>query len=240
MQSKPTLETILSHRSIRKFTSEPISAETLDTLIRAGQQASTSNNLQCVSVIRVSDRALREGIREAAGSADYIVDCAEFLLFCIDFSKHLQICPEAQTDWAEVTLIGAVDTGIMAQNVLLAAESLGLGGVYIGALRNDARKVSDVLNLPEYCVPLVGLCLGHPDQNPPFKPRLPKEAVYAENACPVLNAETVEAYNRAVAEYYVQRKGKSEPWKQSLGKTLGSPVRPHMLGFLQEKGFLKR
>ena len=74
--------------------------------------------------------------------------------------------PDAQIDWAEVTLIGAVDAGIMAQNVLLAAESLGLGGVYIGALRNNAQKVSDVLNLPDYCVPLVGLCLGYPDQDP--------------------------------------------------------------------------
>ena len=95
----------------------------------------------------------------------------------------------------------------MAQNVLLAAESLGLGGVYIGALRNDAQKVSDVLNLPDYCVPLVGLCLGYPDQDPPLKPRLPKEMVYAENACPSLNAEAVEAYNQVVADYYELRKG---------------------------------
>ena len=50
-----------------------------------------------------------------------------FLLFCIDFSKHKAMFPDAQIDWAEVTLIGAVDAGIMAQNVLLAAESLGLG-----------------------------------------------------------------------------------------------------------------
>lgn len=140
MQSKSTLDTILSHRSIRRFTSEPITDEILDTLVRAGQQASTSNNLQCVSIIRVSDLALRQGIHEAAGSAPYIVHCAEFLLFCIDFSKHKAMFPDAQIDWAEVTLIGAVDAGIMAQNVLLAAESLGLGGVYIGALRNKCAK----------------------------------------------------------------------------------------------------
>ena len=240
MQSKPTLDTILSHRSIRRFTSEPIAAEILNTLVRAGQQASTSNNLQCVSIIRVSDLALRQGIHEAAGSAPYIVHCAEFLLFCIDFSKHKAMFPDAQIDWAEVTLIGAVDAGIMAQNVLLAAESLGLGGVYIGALRNNAQKVSDVLNLPDYCVPLVGLCLGYPDQDPPFKPRLPKEMVYAENACPSLNADAVEAYNQAVADYYELRKGRPIPWKESLAKTLGNPVRPHMLAFLQKKGFLKR
>ena len=141
MQSKPTLDTILSHRSIRRFTSEPIADEILNTLVRAGQQASTSNNLQCVSIIRVSDLALRQGIHEAAGSAPYIVHCAEFLLFCIDFSKHKAMFPDAQIDWTEVTLIGAVDAGIMAQNVLLAAESLGLGGVYIGALRNNAQSV---------------------------------------------------------------------------------------------------
>ena len=117
MQSKPTLDTILSHRSIRRFTSEPIADEILDTLVRAGQQASTSNNLQCVSIIRVSDLALRQGIHEAAGSAPYIVHCAEFLLFCIDFSKHKAMFPDAQIDWAEVTLIGAVDVGIMAQRI---------------------------------------------------------------------------------------------------------------------------
>ena len=240
LASKPVLETILAHRSIRKFTQQAVSAEILDALVRAGQQASTSNNLQCVSVIRVSDRTLRQGIHEAAGSAPYIVDCAEFLLFCMDFSKHIQIQEAAQLDWAEVTLIGAVDTGIMAQNVLLAAESLGLGGVYIGALRNNVQKVSELLKLPEYCIPLVGLCLGYPDQDPPFKPRLPKAMVYAENACPALNAEAVESYNQAVADYYQQRKGRPVPWKQSLAKTLANPVRPHMLPFLQSKGMLKK
>ncbi len=241
MQSKPTLDTILSHRSIRRFTSEPITDEMLDTLVRAGQQASTSNNLQCVSIIRVSDLALRQGIHEAAGSAPYIVHCAEFLLFCIDFSKHKAMFPDAQIDWAEVTLIGAVDAGIMAQNVLLAAESIGLGGVYIGALRNNMQKVSDVLNLPDYCVPLVGLCLGYPDQDPPLKPRLPKQMVYAENVCPSLNTEAVEAYNQAVADYYELRKGSPIPWKESLAKTLGNPVRPAAyVGVFAEKRFFEK
>ena len=94
--------------------------------------------------------------------------------------------------------------------------------------------------LPDYCVPLVGLCLGYPDQDPPLKPRLPKEMVYAENACPSLNADAVEAYNQTVADYYELRKGSPIPWKESLAKTLGNPVRPHMLAFLQKKGFLKR
>ena len=84
-------------------------------------------------------------------------------------------------DYAEVLLIGAVDTGIMSQNVLLAAESLGLGGVYIGSLRNEMEAVGKLLNLPEHCLPMVGMCLGYPDQEPPSKPRLPKETLFFEN-----------------------------------------------------------
>lgn len=60
----------------------------------------------------------------------------------------------------ELTLIGAVDAGIMAQNCLLAAESMGLGGVYIGGLRNSPNEVDTLLNLPPYTAVLFGMCLG--------------------------------------------------------------------------------
>lgn len=133
MNSNPAVATALAHRSIRKFTQQPIAPEILESLIDAGRMASTSNNLQCVSIIRITDSAIRAGIRRAASDMAYVTDCAEFLLFCMDFHKAKTILPEAQLDWTEVSIIGAIDTGIMAQNVLLAAESLGLGGVFIGA-----------------------------------------------------------------------------------------------------------
>ena len=153
MQSKSTLETALAHRSIRKFTDEPISENLFQQLIAAGQSASSSNHLQCVTVIRVTDQDIRQQI-SALSSMAYVAECAEFLVFCIDFSKHKQLQPESQLDWAEVSLIGAVDVGIFAQNVLLTAESLGLGGVYIGALRNEIEAVATLLHLPQYCVPM--------------------------------------------------------------------------------------
>ena len=126
MNSNPAVATALAHRSIRKFTQQPIAPEILESLIDAGRMASTSNNLQCVSIIRITDVTIRAGIRRAASDMAYVTDCAEFLLFCMDFYKAKTILPEAQVDWAEVSIIGALDTGIMAQNVLLAAESLGL------------------------------------------------------------------------------------------------------------------
>ena len=117
----------------------------------------------------------------------------------------------------------------------LPQNHLGWAACISARWRNNAQKVSDVLNLPDYCVPLVGLCLGYPDQDPPLKPRLPKEMVYAENACPSLNADAVETYNQAVADYYELRKGRPIPWKESLAKTLGNPRAAAYVGVFAEK-----
>jgi oxygen-insensitive NADPH nitroreductase len=240
MNSNPALPTALAHRSIRKFTAQPIAPEILEALIDAGRMASTSNNLQCVSIIRITDSAIRAGIRRAASDMAYVTDCAEFLLFCMDFHKAKTILPGAQVDWTEVSIIGAIDTGIMAQNVLLAAESLGLGGVFIGALRNDIEAVAEWVDLPEYCVPLVGLCLGYPDQDPPPKPRLPRDLMFFENRYVAPDKNLVAQYDAELRDYYLARSGKALDWLYSIRKALGEAVRPHMLSFLQKQGLLKK
>ena len=136
-----TLDCILAHRSIRRFTDEPVSDKVIEQLVNAVRFASTSNHLQCVSIVRITDPAIREQMMAYSSNQEYVKSAPEFWVFCVDFHKHKQICPTAQLDYAEVLLIGAVDTGIMSQNVLLAAESLGLGGVYIGSLRNEMEAV---------------------------------------------------------------------------------------------------
>ncbi|WP_314776679.1 oxygen-insensitive NADPH nitroreductase [Cardiobacterium hominis] len=240
MNSNPAVATALAHRSIRKFTQQPIAPEILESLIDAGRMASTSNNLQCVSIIRVTDAEIRAGIRRAASDMAYITDCAEFLLFCMDFYKAKSVLPEAQVDWAEVSMIGAIDTGIMAQNVLLAAESLGLGGVFIGALRNDIEAVAALVGLPEYCVPLVGLCLGYPERDPPLKPRLPRDLMFFENCYVAPDEDLIAQYDAELRDYYLARSGKALNWSHSIRKALNEPVRPHMLPFLQKQGLLKQ
>ena len=235
-----TLDTILSHRSIRKFTQKKISTEILEQLINAGRSASTSNNLQCVSIIRVTDEALREQMMICASNQQYVNDAAEFFVFCVDFHKHQQICPEAELDYAEVMLIGAVDAGIMAQNILVAAESLGLGGVYIGALRNEIEKVSELLKLPSHTLPIFGLCMGYPDQAPPLKPRLPKTLMCFENQYQPLEHTALAEYDKQVQAYYQQRSKIDMDWSRNVVKTLAKPVRPHILAYLQKQGFVKK
>ena len=141
----PTIDLILSHRSIRQFTPEPISASQLDQILSAAQSASSSSFLQANSIIRVTDKGLRATLAELAGHQAYVAEAAEFLLFCADYQRHSQIVPEAQTGFVEQLMIGAIDGALMAQNTLLAAQSLGLGGVYIGGIRNNPAAVSETM-----------------------------------------------------------------------------------------------
>lgn len=169
----PTIELICGHRSIRHFTDEPISEAQCEAIINSARATSSSSFLQCSSIIRITDKALREELVTLTGGQKHVAQAAEFWVFCADFNRHLQICPDAQLGLAEQLLLGVVDTAMMAQNALTAAESLGLGGVYIGGLRNNIEAVTKLLKLPQHVLPLFGLCLGWPADSsrvyrPPF------------------------------------------------------------------------
>lgn len=245
--SRPALETALAHRSIRKFTEEPIDEALLKTLIAAGQMASTSSFLQNVSVIRVRDAAKRAQIREICANAyqgklghHYVENCAEFLVFCADARRHLHFAPEAQIDWTEVLVTAAVDVGIMAQNVLLAAESVGLGGVFIGSLRNNLPELSRILEIPHGVAPVVGMCLGHPNQEPGQRPRLPVDTVLMDNAYRDADPAVLAEYDAVVKEYYLNRSKLDLSWGDQIRNNLNGEIRPGLLAYLQQQGFAKR
>ncbi|WP_423840770.1 oxygen-insensitive NADPH nitroreductase [Vibrio mytili] len=237
-----TIQTLLNHRSIRKFTEQPIEQEQLATIIKSGLAASSSSMLQVVSIIRVTDADKRALLAEYAGNQPYVANAAEFLVFCIDYQRHSTINPQVQADFTELTLIGAVDSGIMAQNCLIAAESMGLGGVYIGGLRNNAEKVDKLLGLPDNTAILFGMCLGHPEQSPEIKPRLPADVIVHENQYQPLSLADIESYDQTMHDYYASRSSnqKQSTWSQEVTTKLAGESRPHILPYLNKKGLAKR
>ena len=237
-----TIETMLAHRSIRQYSERPIEKNQLDTIIQAGLAASSSSLLQVVSIIRVTDGSKRKLLAQYAGNQSYVEHAAEFLVFCIDYHRHAVINPKVQIDFAELTLIGAVDSGIMAQNCLLAAESMGLGGVYIGGLRNSAQQVDDLLELPKNSAVLFGLCLGHPEQDPQVKPRLPARVIMHENEYQPLELDEIENYDELMQSYYATRSSnqKQSTWSEQVTGKLSGESRPHILPYLNGKGLTKR
>lgn len=240
----PVIDLLLSHRSIRRFTNRPIEAVLLQEILRAGQAAATSSFLQGATIIRVRKPESRSLIAAWAGNQGHIEKAAELLIFCADLNRPGNACREYGKpfagDYTEHFIIATVDVALMAQNVVVAAESAGLGICYIGGIRNKPREISDLLALPSGVYPVFGLCLGYPDQNPEAKPRLPlevilKEECYNEEG----DAQNIAQYDEQVREYYASRTGGGHGicWSEQVASLLSEKSRPHMRQFLAERGF---
>ncbi len=240
----PVITSMQAHRSIRKFTDQKLPDGLLEMLVQSGQSASSSNNIQAYTLIRITRPELRGSLAELAGHQAYIEECAEFLVFCADL-KRIETVVEnsggkAIMGQTEQLLIASVDTALMGQNLAIAAESEGLGVCFIGAVRNHPREISDLLLLPRHVYPLFGMCLGYPAQNPERKPRLPLAAILKQDVYDDSNDKTMVAeYDEQMRTYYQQRSGgtKDSCWSLEMQRMFGSTLRPHMRDFLIEQGF---
>jgi FMN reductase (NADPH) len=240
---------IKNHRSIRKFKNEPVTEEQLNEIISAAQCASTSSNVQAYSVIAATDPALKKQLAELAGNQAYIEECPVFLIWCADLHRLDQVTAghmagrDSYVDSTENFIVATVDAALAAQTAAVAAESLGLGIVYIGGIRNRIAELSELLNLPELVYPVFGMCLGVPDQEPGIRPRLPVEAVLHRNGYNEERIqEPVQAYDQTMQRYLSERTGgkRDTPWSQIMADRLAEPIRLHMREFLSGKGFMKK
>lgn len=178
------LETLLSHRSVRAYDPRPLPAGTLELLIAAAQSASSSSNLQTWSVVAVEDEQRKARLSELAGNQKFIRQAPLFLVWLADLSRIQHLADERQLkleglEFLETLLLAIIDAALAAQNAVVALESLGLGSVYVGAIRNKPEQVAAELNLPPQVFAVFGLSIGHPDPAIPnaIKPRLERRSV---------------------------------------------------------------
>ncbi|BFU45606.1 NADPH-dependent oxidoreductase [Krasilnikovia sp. MM14-A1004] len=133
--------------------------------------------------------AVRDPDRKAqlaalAANQAFIVQAPLFLVWIADLGRARRLAdragtPAAAADYLETTLTGFIDTALAAQNAVVAAASLGLGTVFVGAIRNHPDQVAAALALPPHTIAAFGLAVGEPDpgENAGVKPRLPQAAV---------------------------------------------------------------
>lgn len=212
------------HRSVRRFLEREVSDAQVRAIIGAAQSASVSSNLQVWSVVAVRDPDKRHRIATAIGNRGFIDAASVLLVFVADFARAAHVVQSAgerieSIDYLENTLVGFVDAGIAGQNAILAAESLGLGGVFVGSIRNSPLDVSDILGLPEYAFPVFGIALGHPDPDDRagIKPRLPQSAVLHWDTYDAGVWEaSADVYEQRIAEYYDEQEQPGYSWKSTL------------------------
>lgn len=194
-----TIKLMKAHTSVRRFKEQVLPQEDLTEILTAAQMALSWKNFQSYSVIVVRSQEKKDALYELVPQ-EAIRQSAVFLLFVGDLNraeKGARLHTDSfQPQGVEGLLISSVDAALAGQNALLAAESLGYGGVIIGLVRYKSEEVAELFNLPAYTYPVFGMALGVPNQNHDVKPRLPLENVVFEEEYQEQSTEAIEAYDR--------------------------------------------
>jgi len=190
------LATILSHRSVRGFLPDGLPDGTLELLIAAAQSASTSSNLQFWSVVAVQDPERKSRLDRIAAEHQAQVDGTHYL---------------------EEFIVGVVDASLAAQSALIAAQSLGLGAVYVGAVRNLPEQIAAELALPSHVFAVFGMSIGYPDptKETGIKPRLPQSLVlHREQYSAAQQGDAVDGYNATMRAFQREQGMRPIDWTQ--------------------------
>ncbi len=209
----PIIDHLLSHRSVRAYLPDPVDDDQLAAIVAAAQSAASSSNLHAWSVVAVRDPARKARLAELAGDQAHIRQAPLLLVWLADLARLEQVANKvgethAALDYLEMFEVGVIDAALAAQNAVTAAESLGLGTVYIGAMRNRPEEVATELQLPPRVVAVFGLCVGKPDPAQPaaVKPR-PPQSVVLHRETYSLPAQTagLEQYDTAMSAFYASQ-----------------------------------
>jgi len=193
MKSNLVIQTMLDHKSIRKYTDEVPSDEVIKTIVRAGQQAPFAS--QYYSVLLSRNRA-RNPYKAP-------------LLFTICVDSHKFELIMVRRNWKLVTndltlmLFGIQDAALMAENMVIAGRSLGLGSCFLGSALYRAEKIAEEYDLPKRVFPLVQLVMGYPAEDPSTRPRYPIEFTLFEDKYPNLNQDTISKAMQQMDEGYL-------------------------------------
>ncbi|WP_163652287.1 oxygen-insensitive NADPH nitroreductase [Listeria sp. PSOL-1] len=242
-----TVEQILSHYSVRAFQNKKLTQDEIRLLVQAAQSASTSNFMQAYSIIGVSDQEKLNVIAEISGSASYVAQTGHFFVFVADLARNKEIAEVKNVDFTslettEKWLVAVIDATLAAQNMAIAAESMGLGICFIGGIRNNLRQVSELLEIPDYALPIFGLTIGHPAQNSAPKPRMPEELIYHENVYQKKDKSLYNEYDATIRAYYEKRTGgkRIENWTDQMARGTSHPTRLDIKSLLTEKNLAKK
>ena len=174
-------DTLLNHRTIRKYKTDPIPNAIMDYILEAGTRASTTGNMQLYSIIVTADGEMKEKLSPCHFNQPMVKEAPVVLTFCADFNRFNLWCRQRKAEPGYDNFLSfftaAMDALLLAQNVVVAAEDAGLGICYLGTTTYMAGKIIEILDLPKGVVPVTTVTVGYPDEWPELTDRLPLEAV---------------------------------------------------------------
>lgn len=239
-----TIRVLENRVSVRKYSDRPVTEAEVEAILRAAFRAPTSSNIQAYSVVVVRDRDTLEKLSAVTGNQRHVAETPVFLAFCADLTRIEQAMRARghtiENNNLEVGLVSSIDAALVGMSAYLAADSLGLKGVMIGAVRNDAVEVARILGLPRlvYCV--FGMCLGWPADAPPQKPRMDYGAVVHKERYRTHDLEKdLTAYDSELAAHYAEAGRATTPdsWSHDVDKKFHVQPREKLRAALKTLGF---
>ncbi len=221
-----TIKTMCEHRTCRNFDKDFVLPQNdLDQILQGARQAPSWMNGQHVSIINVRDTELRQKIVKKQPGNPQIGTCSVFLLFVGDLYRA-SVCADSlgkefsSVGNADSLITMIVDASLVAQNALVAAESLGYGVCMVGGLRTLCADLIEWCKLPKYTFPLFGLCIGRPEAQMKIKPRLPERICVFENTYQTDEVEgLLEQYEKTMIEFADARE--SLPYREKFARFYG-------------------
>lgn len=251
----PQVEAMLSHKSVRAFLPDPLPEGALETMVAAAQSASSSSNLHQWSVVAITDRVLKQKISDTIARTvptdhiPYLEEAPVLLLWIADLSRGAKITREKGEeplvfDYLDSFLMASVDATLAAQNAALAAESMGLGIVFMGMIRNASREVAEIVNLPQHSFATFGMVVGKPDSSrtSSIRPRPEQAVVLHYNRYDQERYRNhIENYEKVFLDFRQAQSMKPKIWKDSVYQSATSLEymggREYLRETVQDRGF---
>lgn len=175
------IDSIRERRTIRKYTSEDISQELLNSLLKESFRASTMGGMQLYSVIVTREAEMKERLAPTHFNQPMVKNAPVVLTFCADFRRFTEWCNlrEATPGYDNFLsfMNAATDALLVAQTFCTLAEDAGLGICYLGTTIYNSDKIIDILKLPELVFPITTITVGYPAEMPDQVDRLPFESL---------------------------------------------------------------
>jgi len=208
------MELLNRHVTIRKFKEKPVDQILLESILYSGTKASTTGNMQLYSIVVTKDEKQKEKLAPLHFNQSVAKRAPVLLTFVADFNRFSKWCRNNKAIPGYDNLLSfytaSIDALLVAQNVCIAAENLGLGICYLGTTTYNAKEIIDVLELPKLTFPVTTVALGYPDETPGLTDRIPLDGVvhwekytdYSENRIKELYAvkESLESSKAFVVE----------------------------------------
>ncbi len=242
---------LAARRSHRHFKPDPVDADLVRALCALALCSASKSDLQQRDIVIIEDADQRAKLMEIIPGNTWMETAPAFLVFCANNRRQRQL-----SEWHDIPFANdhidtffnaSVDAGIALATFMTAAESIGLGCCPVSAIRNEAEKVSALLEMPAHVFPVAALALGWPAQEGHISMRLPLAAtVHTDRFSEAGISDQVRAYDRrrAEAQPFSRQRGANRfgeveeyGWSDDKARQYAVPERADFGSFIRNKGF---